>query len=309
MTTPPPFGDRIKCLFEPAYLHLWAMSSYIRVCKETIFTKGDILAPLLQVQRLRDEAFGRFWVEFSTPPPGAVAPPPTDETGGTFTPGGNVNGSSDLIPPILRTASGIVLDIGPGTGTQMPLLRSPAIKAIYGPEPCQGLHEKLQAKVNSEGLSSKYHILPCGAASSELLPALRETGTGVVDQHDRDGTGIFDTIICVRVLCSVPEMERTVEELYALLRPGGKLLITEHVVNPWRTAKGSLLGRLAQGIYQTFGWSFFVGDCALNRDIESALLRAAKKDGGWEVVDLEKNFTWSVMPYISGTLVKRSEKP
>lgn len=189
----------------------------------------------------------------------------------------------------------------------MPLLRSPSIKVIYGPEPCVGLHDKLREKAAAEGLSSKYHILPCGAASAELLPALREAGTGVVDNYDRDNkAGIFDTIICVRVLCSVPEMERTVNELYALLRPGGKLLITEHVVNPWRTAKGSALARFVQGVYQMLGWSFFIGDCTLNRDTEGALLKAAEVDGGWETVDLERNFTWSVMPYISGTLVKKS---
>lgn len=189
----------------------------------------------------------------------------------------------------------------------MPLLRSPSISTIYGPEPCTGLHEKLRAKAVAEGISSKYHILPCGAAASQLLPALRKSGTGVTEAYDSDSrNGIFDTIICVRVLCSVPEMEKTVNELYGMLKPGGKLLVTEHVVNPWRTAKGSVLARVVQSVYQLFGWSFFIGDCALDRDTEGALLRAARVDGGWEVVDLEKNFAWSVMPYISGTLVKKS---
>jgi SAM-dependent methyltransferase len=225
----------------------------------------------------------------------------------TFQPGQNTNGSSDLIPPLLRTANGIVLDIGPGTGTQMPLLRSPSISTIYGPEPCTGLHEKLRARAIAEGISSKYHILASGAAASQLLPALRDSGTGVTEAYDSDPrSGIFDTIICVRVLCSVPEMERTVDELYGLLKPGGKLLVTEHVVNAWRTAKGSFLARVVQGVYQVFGWSFFIGDCALDRDTEGVLLRAARSDGGWEVVDLERSFAWSVMPYLSGTLVKKS---
>jgi hypothetical protein len=101
-------------------------------------------------------------------------------------------------------------------------------------------------------------------------------------------------------------MERTVDELYGLLKPGGKLLVTEHVVNAWRTAKGSFLARVVQGVYQVFGWSFFIGDCALDRDTEGVLLRAARSDGGWEVVDLERSFAWSVMPYLSGTLVKKS---
>ncbi|RAL13679.1 class I SAM-dependent methyltransferase [Aspergillus homomorphus CBS 101889] len=294
MTTPPSFGGRLKGIFEPAQLMTWAMSHYIRVCAEAIFKEGKILAPIFQIQQLRDKAFGRFWVEFSK------------EESSTSKPGKKVNGSSDLLPPLLRTASGIVLDIGPGTGTQMPLLRSQSIKTIYGAEPCRGLHEKLQLRAEAEGLSSKYHILPSGAAASELLPALRATGTGITDAYDLDAKkGIFDTILCVRVLCSVPEMQRTVDELYGLLKPGGKILVAEHVVNPWRTAKGSLLARAMQGVYQVLGWSFFSADCALNRDTEGALLRAAERDGGWEIVDLERHFSWSVMPYVSGSLVKR----
>lgn len=189
----------------------------------------------------------------------------------------------------------------------MPLLRSPAITTIYGAEPCRGLHKELRAKAVAEGLSEKYHILHCGAASSELLLALRESGTGVVDAFDADRrAGIFDTILCVRVLCSVPEMDRTVRELYTLLKPGGRLLVTEHVVNPWRSTKGSLLARIVQGVYRALGWSFFVGDCCLDRDTEGALRRAADEDGGWESVEIERSFGWSALPYISGTLVKKS---
>lgn len=189
----------------------------------------------------------------------------------------------------------------------MPLLRSPAIQAIYGAEPCRGLHKALHAEAAAAGLATKYHVLPCGAAVAELLPALRATGTGVVDAYDRHAAnGVFDTIICVRVLCSVPEMERTVRELYSLLRPGGRLLVTEHVVNPWRTAKGSVVARVMQGLYQVLGWSFFVGDCTLTRDTEMALRVAADVDGGWESVELERSFGWAPLPYLSGILVKKS---
>lgn len=201
----------------------------------------------------------------------------------------------------------------------MPLLRSPSIKVIYGAEPCLGLHKELRAKAFAEGLGEKYHILPSGAASSQLIPALRASqsesqspsgdSASALEAYDQDArSGIFDTILCVRVLCSVPEMETTVRELYGLLKPGGRLLVTEHVVNPWREAKGSVLARIMQGFYQMIGWSFFVGDCCLNRDTETVLRRAADVDGGWESVDLERSFGWSALPYISGSLVKKSQR-
>ncbi|CAI7646412.1 unnamed protein product [Penicillium glandicola] len=296
--TPPPFVGRMLAMFEPAHIMTWAMSHYIRVCAEAVFKNRQFFAPITQTQKLRDEAFGRFWIEFTTPrqmssdPNNKEIPEPI--------------GSSALIPPLLRTASGIVLDIGPGTGTQMPLLTSPTITALYGPEPCQSLHSSIRAKALEQNISDKYHIVPTGVAARELIPALRATGTGVVDAYDSDASaGIFDTILCVRVLCSVPDMERTVGELYGMLRPGGRLLVTEHVVNPWRRAKGSFVGRVVQGIYQFFGWSWFIGDCCLDRDTEVVLRAAADVDGGWESVELERAFEWSAMPYISGVLVKK----
>ncbi|KAJ6002100.1 hypothetical protein N7522_007327 [Penicillium canescens] len=297
---PPPFTERMLGMLEPAKLMTWAMSHYFRICAEAVFKNGQILAPITQTRRLRDEAFGNFWVEFSSQPQRLTSPDPT--TNQPLQP----VGSSALIPPLLKTASGTVLDVGPGTGTQMPLLTSPSITSLYGAEPCTGLHAELRARAIAEGISEKYHILPCGAAAAELIPALKATGTGVVDKYEDDASaGVFDTILCVRVLCSVPQMERTIGELYGLLKPGGRFLVTEHVVNPWWRAKGSFVGRVAQGFYQFLGWSWFIGDCCLTRDIEGALSRAAEVDGGWESFELERSFEWSAMPYISGTLVKK----
>lgn len=151
--------------------------------------------------------------------------------------------------------------------------------------------------------------------AESLLPALKKhslVGPDVssiedirqLDHHRGEG-GVFDTIICVRVLCSVPDVEKAVSELYTLLKPGGSILVTEHVVNPWRTAKGSLVARVMQAVYQLCGWSWVVGDCRLDRDTETALKRAADRDGGWEVVELERWFGRTPMPYIAGRLVKR----
>lgn len=170
-----------------------------------------------------------------------------------------------------------------------------------------GLHQALRIRATANGLSEKYHVLPCGVASSVLLPALRGTGTGVTEAYDSDpGNGVFDTILCIRVLCSVPEMEKTVRELYGLLKPGGRMLVLEHVVNDWRTAKGSIFARFLQGLYQVIGWSYFIGDCALDRDTERVLRGVAEADGGWNVVELEKTAEWSTLPSLSGVLVKKS---
>ncbi|OJJ48245.1 hypothetical protein ASPZODRAFT_1544245 [Penicilliopsis zonata CBS 506.65] len=298
----PTIAEWIRIVIMPGMMLSLAMASYVRVCFRFI-REGQILAPFLQASKIRDEAFGKFWVQLSAMQPKINMEEESKDP--------SEMNSSDLIPPLLARASGVVLDIGPGTGTQMPLLskqHAPGIRTIYGPEPCRHLHAALHEAVAEHGLTEVYTVLPCGVAANELLPAL--AGQGIVpaertlDEIARQG-GLFDTIVCVRVLCSVPDLEATLSDLYALLRPGGQILVTEHTVNPWRGGKGSLVARAMQVVYTFLGWSYFMGDCALNRDTERALRGVADRDGGWDLVELDAWFGNSTLPYIAGRLVKR----
>lgn len=213
-------------------------------------------------------------------------------------------GSATLIPPLLATAQGTVLEVGPGSGVQVRYFKpaSASIKKIYGAEPCVPLHKTLLANAREAGLGDKYSIVTAGAEKETLIPGLAQAGllAKAVDMG-----GIFDTIVCVRVLCSVSDQKETGETLYKLLKPGGKLLVCEHVINPWRTPKGSSIARFMQQLYMLLGWKFFVGNCHLTRDTRKALTDAAKPYGGWAEIDFDINFTWTAIPYASGTLVKR----
>jgi SAM-dependent methyltransferase len=171
---------------------------------------------------------------------------------------------------------------------------NPDIRDIYGAEPAVGLHKTLKQQVELANLTSKYHILAAPAEKTELLAALAREGV------KPNPKGIFDTIICIRVLCGVPNFEETIKDFHDLLRPGGELMVVEHIKNPWRT-KGSLLGRLAQIVYHLLGWTFFLGGCEMNRDTPTVLRRAA----AWEAVELKTYFEWSALPYVAGTLTKK----
>ncbi|KAL4938347.1 hypothetical protein BDV06DRAFT_57408 [Aspergillus oleicola] len=266
----PTTREWLRALIEPAMILKMAMYYYIETNVKAILS-GRILAPILNANELRDEAFGRFWVAFSAlreeePPTtqiqdasATVSPQPSSNQ-----PEGDsikeVEMSSDLIPPILSLASGITLDVGPGTGTQMPLLaKNGKITSIYGAEPCRGLHSELKRRAEINGLGDRYTILPCGVEKSELG---REMGkVGLIDSTHPGTDGLFDTIVTIRVLCSVPHLQTTVADLYTLLKPGGKLLVVEHVVNPWQSPKGSILARIMQGLYHMLGWRWFEGTC------------------------------------------------
>jgi SAM-dependent methyltransferase len=196
-------------------------------------------------------------------------------------------------------ADGVILDLGPGDGRQMAYYTNPSIQAIYGPEPCKELHSGLNAMVSKIGMNEKYHILDCGAERSSLIPRLGEAGL-----LEEKKEGIFDTIISSKVLCSVPDLEDTVANLYSLLKPGGKLIICEHIRNKWGSRKGSLLARGIQEFFMLQGWTFFLGGCHLTRKTDEVVKEVARKDGGWKSVDLEYVVQWGAIPFVLGVLVK-----
>ncbi len=47
----------------------------------------------------------------------------------------------------------------------------------------------------------------------------------------------FDTVVCTYSLCSIPEDRRAVAEMARVLRPGGSLILVEHVASPQRAVR------------------------------------------------------------------------
>ena len=121
-----------------------------------------------------------------------------------------------------------------------------------------------------------------------------------------DDAGVFDTIVCVRVLCGVSDPVDTIAGLFRLLKRGGELLICEHVVNPGSgKKKGSTFARAMQGLYMLMGWKFIMGGCEMDRNTERNVFEAGKKAGsGWSASDVDYFFTWSALPYACGKFVK-----
>lgn len=49
----------------------------------------------------------------------------------------------------------------------------------------------------------------------------------------------FDTVVCTYGLCTIPDDRRAVFEMARVLRPGGRLLLAEHVRSPARVVRGA----------------------------------------------------------------------
>jgi ubiquinone/menaquinone biosynthesis C-methylase UbiE len=138
-------------------------------------------------------------------------------------------------------ARGRTLDLGCGTGRNLPLLPPDARAVALDPSP-----EALQRA------RRRAPAVPLVQARAEALPF-------------RDGA--FDTILSGLVFCSVAEPGRGLSEVRRVLRSDGQLRMLEHVraVTPWRARLQDLIQP---------AWTWIAGGCHPNRDTETTLARA-----------------------------------
>lgn len=203
------------------------------------------------------------------------------------------------IDELMSRVKGVVLDVGPGTGEQSYHFRAGQIEMVYGIEPNQFMHERLLEKAKAAGLAGKYTAVLAGAQPDSLLPALRKHGIISKNSSNLPDKGIFDSIVAIKVLCSVPREHTmaTIAVFQRLLKPGGELVFFEHVENN--------SDRITQTIVAAVGgiWSLFAGGCRLDSKVDRAVLSM----GGWKerhVQTVEEFQGYEIIRYVKGVCVK-----
>jgi ubiquinone/menaquinone biosynthesis C-methylase UbiE len=74
-------------------------------------------------------------------------------------------------------------------------------------------------------------MLTIGRKRAEQLG--READLRVGDVQDLDFPDeSFDTVVCTLGLCTIPDPRKAINEAHRVLRPGGKLILLEHVRSP-----------------------------------------------------------------------------
>jgi len=109
---------------------------------------------------------------------------------------------------LLAGAKGRVLEIGSGTGANLPWY-GPEVESLTMTEPSTPMVRRLERRVSELGSAATVLRAP-----AEDLPF--ENGT-------------FDVAVSTLVLCGVDDQPRALRELRRVLRPGGTLLFLEHV--------------------------------------------------------------------------------
>jgi SAM-dependent methyltransferase len=122
--------------------------------------------------------------------------------------------------PLMALASGVVLDIGPGSGEWVFAFDKSKVTKIYGVEPNKDHHGLLKQRVKTAGLEEVYVICPVGV--EEL-----SQGKGMEWEVAKESV---DCVVTIQCLCSVPQPRKMMGELYGYLKEGGTWILYEHVV-------------------------------------------------------------------------------
>jgi SAM-dependent methyltransferase len=158
---------------------------------------------------------------------------------------------------LLAEARGAVLEIGAGTGLNLPHYPT-GLEQLVLAEPGVRMGERIDLDRAPAGVPTRVERAPAEELSFE--------------------DGSFDTVVSTLVLCTVGDPQRAVAEVARVLRPGGRLLFLEHV----RAEKGwrrSMQQRSARA------WAGFADGCQCDRPtpetIESRLRIESLDRGSW----------------------------
>ena len=145
---------------------------------------------------------------------------------------------------LVPQARGRVLEIGMGTGRNLPFYDRSKLTQLVGVEPALQMHRLAQRRSAKAGIDVELVGL-----SAERLPLPDDS---------------FDTVVCTYTLCSIPDPAAALHEVRRVLKPGGHFLFCEH-----GRAPDEATARWQQRIEPL--WKPLAGGCHLTRDVPMLL--------------------------------------
>ena len=167
--------------------------------------------------------------------------------------------------PILRQrekvvplAEGRILEIGMGSGLNIPFYDTNKVEMVWGLEPSEGMRKKAQKAVKNAKFDIHWLDLP-----GEEIPL-------------EDNSA--DTILLTYTLCTIPGWHQALEQMRRVLKPGGKLIFCEHGEAPDADVR-----KWQNRINPT--WKKIAGGCNLHRPIPDYL-----RQGGFAIEQMETRY-------------------
>lgn len=181
---------------------------------------------------------------------------------------------------IVPRARGDVLEVGFGSGLNLPFYDPAKVRKVWGLEPSEEMCRMASRAVRDAPF--EVELVPAGGEDIPLESAR------------------FDTAVLTYTLCTIPDPVRGLREIARVLKPEGRLLFSEHGAAP--DAGVRLWQRRLTPL-----WRHVSGGCHLDRDVPALL-----EEAGFEIEDMEASYMpgWSIAGYhYRGSAVPRRDAP
>lgn len=168
---------------------------------------------------------------------------------------------------IIPLAAGNVLEIGIGSGLNLPFYDHKKMRSLTAIDPSVEIWNLNQYNVNKLNFDFKFV-----QAFAEQIPLKSNS---------------FDSIVITYSLCSIQDIVKAMNEMKRVLKPNGKLLFCEHGIAPDKSVKN--LQNTINPVWKRVG-----GGCNLNRDIPKLI-----SDNGFKIIELQKMYIpgWKFASY------------
>ena len=156
---------------------------------------------------------------------------------------------------IVPRAKGEVLEVGIGSGLNLPFYDTAKVKKVWGLDPSPEMRRMAEGVARKVALEVAFLELP-----GEEIPLPDDS---------------VDTVLVTYTLCTIPDVAQALRQIRRVLKPGAELLFCEHGLAPdngvarWQNRIDPL-------------WSKVSGGCHLNRPIDVLIASA-----GFRMADME----------------------
>ncbi|MBC2840074.1 class I SAM-dependent methyltransferase [Robiginitalea sp. SC105] len=156
---------------------------------------------------------------------------------------------------VIPQASGDVLEIGIGSGLNLPFYDATSVKSVIGIDPSPEIWKERDG--DPDNLPFQFRYIETGAEDIPL------------------GNNSMDTVVVTYSLCTIPDLAAAFSEIRRTLKPDGRLIFCEHgrapdkAVARWQNRLNPLWKRLG-------------GGCNLNRDIPAIIT-----NNGFEITRMQ----------------------
>ena len=155
-------------------------------------------------------------------------------------------------------ASGRILEVGMGSGLNIPFYNPDNVELVWGLEPSEGMRDKAAPAIETAPFKIELIDLP-----GEEIP-LEDNSV--------------DTVLLTFTLCTIPDWHKALEQMRRVLKPGGKVVFCEHGL-----ARDESVRKWQDRINPY--WNKFAGGCNLNRPIPDLI-----EKGGFKIEKVESDY-------------------